>query len=395
MKIHKNLLLAVYNVIVAVINEAAYADKTIERTLKSNPKWGSKDRAFIAETSYDIIRYYRLLEYVAESSEDIWKIIAAYLCHRKTAIPEFDEFKTFSSLQFEARLKEACSDVGLRESFSNEWVSWFQSNYPDSYADELHALNQPAPLVLRVNTLRISKEKLFKMLVEAGRELTIDEGYPDALIASKKWNVFQDDLFKAGYFEIQDASSQRVAAFMELKPGMRVIDACSGAGGKCLHMAALMQNKGQIIAMDTGEWKLEELRKRARRAGVHCIEPRHIHSSKVIKRLHESCDRLLLDVPCSGTGVVRRNPDTKWKVNTAYVSRMAEVQKDLLHRYSLMLKPGGKMVYATCSILDLENSDQISYFCSEHPGFQLEEEIKISPFCSGFDGFYMARLKRI
>jgi 16S rRNA (cytosine967-C5)-methyltransferase len=395
MKLHRNLLQAVYQVIHSVMFESSYADRTIERTLKANPKWGARDRSFIAETSYDIIRHYRLLNSVAGDSEDLWAVIAAYLIYKNWNLPLYEEFSKVDRSVCLNRLKQAETNIGLSQSYTDEWVEWFMRDYPTTYKQELQALNEPAKLVLRVNTLKIEKSKLLRLCKDAGNELNELEGYEDALVAVRKWNVFQDPLFKSGFFEIQDASSQCVAPFMDLKPGMRVIDACAGAGGKTLHMAALMKNKGHIIALDTEAWKLEELRKRARRAGGQIIETRTIDSTKVIKRLHEGCDRLLLDVPCSGTGVIRRNPDAKWKIDNAYVHRMKDVQRDLLKRYSLMVRPGGKLIYATCSVLHLENSEQIAYFCSEHPGFQLEEEIKISPFSSGFDGFYMARLKKI
>ncbi|MBK9108417.1 MAG: RsmB/NOP family class I SAM-dependent RNA methyltransferase [Saprospiraceae bacterium] len=395
MKLHKNLLQAVYQIIHAVMFESGYADRTIERTLKANPKWGSRDRSFIAETSYDIIRHYRLLNQVSGNRNDLWNVIAAYLIYKNWNLPVYEEFSKVDRSEYLTHFKAAETNIGLSQSYTDDWVAWFKRDYPDTYEQELKALNEPAKLVLRVNSLKINKAKLKGLCDQAGNELQALEEYEDALLATRKWNVFQDPLFKSGYFEIQDASSQCVAAFMDLKPGMRVIDACAGAGGKTLHMAALMKNKGHIIALDTEGWKLEELRKRARRAGAQIIETRTIDSTKVIKRLHEGCDRLLLDVPCSGTGVIRRNPDAKWKIDQAYVERMLAVQRDLLNRYSLMLRPGGKLVYATCSVLHLENSEQIAYFCNEHPGFQLEEEIKISPFSSGFDGFYMARLKKI
>ena len=153
-----------------------------------------------------------------------------------------------------------------------------------------------------------------------------------------------------------------------------------------------MKNKGKVLCLDTESWKLEELRKRAKRNRVDIIETRPILNNKTIKRLFQRCDRLLLDVPCSGLGVLRRNPDAKWKVDRAYIEKVKLLQKQILMQYSEMLKPGGKLVYATCSILPSENSKQIAYFCTEQAHFQLEEESFISPAESGFDGFYMARL---
>jgi 16S rRNA (cytosine967-C5)-methyltransferase len=177
---------------------------------------------------------------------------------------------------------------------------------------------------------------------------------------------------------------------------MRVVDACAGAGGKTLHLATLMQNKGQLIAMDTEAWKLAELKKRAKRNGVHIVDPRPIESTKAIKRLYDSADRLLLDVPCSGLGVLRRNPDAKWKLSKDFIARVKVMQQDIIQRYARMVKPGGKLIYATCSVLPGENQDQVAAFLASEAGqsFRLEAERVILPQDDGFDGFFMARLVR-
>ena len=206
-------------------------------------------------------------------------------------------------------------------------------------------------------------------------------------------NVFKLPTFKEGKFEVQDASSQLVAPFTDVSPGMRVIDACAGGGGKTLHLASLMQNAGHIIAMDNDQRKLDELKRRARRAGATNIETRLIDSTKVIKRLNNSADRVLLDVPCSGLGVLKRNPDAKWKLNLDYIDRVRKIQQDILDRYSQMVKANGKLIYATCSILSSENQHQVNSFLSAHPNFALEEQKQIFP-SEGFDGFYMARMTR-
>ena len=175
-------------------------------------------------------------------------------------------------------------------------------------------------------------------------------------------------------FEVQDASSQKVAALLDPRPGMRVVDACAGAGGKTLHISALMEGKGTITAMDIFSGKLEELKKRARRAGASNITPKVIEGSKTIKRMKESADRLLLDVPCSGLGVLRRNPDAKWKLTPEFIDSVTQTQAEILSSYSAMLKPGGRMVYSTCSVLPRENGMQVARFLTENSGYKLLEE---------------------
>ena len=227
-------------------------------------------------------------------------------------------------------------------------------------------------------------------------ETDVLPNYSDALKLKERANVFKTQAFKDGWFEVQDASSQLVADFLDVKPGMKVVDACAGAGGKTLHLASLMENKGQIIAMDIYESKLKKLKVRARRNGVHNIEMKVIDSTKPIKKLHGKADRLLIDAPCSGLGVLRRNPDSKWKLEASFLDRIKNVQQDVLQNYSRMVKPGGKMVYATCSILPSENQLQVDNFLASESGkdFTFVKQKNIFAHKSGFDGFYMALLEK-
>jgi 16S rRNA (cytosine967-C5)-methyltransferase len=217
----------------------------------------------------------------------------------------------------------------------------------------------------------------------------------DALLAESRGELFINTAFKDGLYEVQDLSSQLVAPFLEPKAGMRIIDACAGNGGKTMHLAALMGNKGRILALDTEEWKLEHLKKRARRVGATIIETRQITTTKVIKRLDQSADRLLLDVPCSGLGIFRRHPDARWTLSMEQIQRLHETQRQILQSYSRMVKPGGMLVYSTCSILPSENQEQVQFFLQQPDcAFELVAEQTILPQERGFDGFYMARLLR-
>jgi 16S rRNA (cytosine967-C5)-methyltransferase len=374
--------------------EGGYADRLIEKALKSDKRWGSRDRSFIAETAYDIIRNYRLLNYCVDYRDHIPEIVGVYFVLKKIDLPDWEMFSNLDKETIFSRYEKAKNEFAVFHSYPDELVDLVKKELPDSYERELIALNKTASLILRANLLVTSRDALKTALSDREIPTHAIPEVPDALLVEQKFNVFKDPLFANGQFEIQDASSQCVAPFLKVQAGMRVIDACAGAGGKSLHIAALMQNKGKVLCLDTEDWKLQELRKRAIRNKVQIIETRHIQNNKVIKRVHESCDRLLLDVPCSGLGVLRRNPDAKWKIDQEFLKRVWQLQRDILHRYSEMLKPGGLMVYATCSILPSENSKQIAYFCEEHHHFQLEEEKIISPADSGFDGFYMARLKK-
>lgn len=399
-RLHPPLARAVVGTLVQIFGEQRKASKAIEFTLKSNRKWGSRDRAFIAENSYEIVRWWRLLHYLNGSTHDqnksdtLWSILGIHLKMKGYDLPNWTEFKAIANFDFSNRLKRAKEIRKVRESIP-DWIDKIGvQELGDAWDSELAALNKPADVFLRVNTSKTNKNDLLKSLIKDEVETEEVETVSTALRVLKRKNLFTTKSFKAGLFEVQDAGSQMISTFLDAQPGMRVIDACAGAGGKTLHLSNLMANKGSIIAMDTEEWKLAELKKRAKRNGAHNIEQRHIDSSKVIKRLKEKGDRLLLDVPCTGLGVLRRNPDAKWKIDPDYLDKLVKIQADILQRYSQMLRVGGKMVYATCSILKKENQDQVNKFLKENENFKLLNEKALTPLQNGFDGFYMALMEK-
>lgn len=397
MRLHRGTSEAVIESLKLIFEENRYADKVIEKVLKKNPRWGSRDRRFIAETTYDIVRWYRWFRELTQAKgTDFWKLLAAWCILSDVDLPAWDEFKGVSPKEVRERSKRTVYSRKIRESIP-DWLDELGEGElgKERWDRELSALNEEASVVLRTNTLKLSREALQKNLQEENIESLPLKDFPDALVLEERQNVFTSSAFKEGLFEVQDAGSQAIAPFLQVKGGMRVIDACAGAGGKTLHLAAIMNNKGRIVAMDTEQWKLDELQKRARRAGVSNMEARVIESGKTIKRLANSADRLLLDVPCSGIGVLKRNPDAKWKLSPEFVNKIKELQQHILHDYCDMLKPGGMMVYSTCSILPSENEKQVQQFLEEKKGaFSLVEEKHIFP-SEGFDGFYMALIRKI
>ena len=397
-KLHPLQMRYVAQALFTIFHEGRYADKVIEYTLKQNPKAGSRDRAFIAETTYQVVRYYRLyaeiLGHTPQTEADFWKICAIhFVVNGAVDLPEWVEFEGLDFKEIREKAAALATNRALRESIP-DWLDQLgATELGAKWDDTLHSLNQPARVVLRTNRLKTTRAELQKALQKEGFE-TAPEGDGDALVLERRQNVFQTQAFKNGLFEVQDFSSQLVARLLAPEPGMRVVDACAGGGGKTLHLAALMQSKGQLVALDTLAWKLDELRLRARRAGASNIETRPIENRKAIKRLYDSADRLLLDVPCSGLGVLRRNPDSKWKLQPDFIEKLRATQQEILQSYSPIVKDGGRMVYATCSILPSENEHQIQTFLASEAGkkFKLIEERKILPQDNGFDGFYMALL---
>lgn len=396
MKFYRNIFEAVVISTSKIFNENFYADKVIEKTLRQNPKWGSRDRKIIAETVYELVRWKRLylsiLDDEGTSIENIWKMVGVHFILQNLTLPNWNEFSNLNSEAIQNKKKEFSKIRKIRESIPDWLDERGYSELGDQWSNEISALNKQASVVIRTNEFLISRDELQTKLLEENIDTDKSVELPSALILNERKNIFKTISFKSGFFEVQDISSQLVALSLVIEPGMRIIDACAGAGGKTLHIATLLNNKGKVIALDTEAWKLNELKKRAGRNKLQNIETRLIESQKTIKRLKETADRLLLDVPCSGIGVLKRNPDTKWKLTNERINELILLQKDILSNYQVMLKPGGILVYATCSILPSENQYQIKSFLEMHKNFCLIEEKIISPSASGFDGFYIATL---
>lgn len=402
MRLHRNLVFAVVDGLDKIFNEKEYADKVVEKLLKRDKRWGARDRGFIAETLYEIVRWKRLYTLIAGvnppyNRENLWRVFAVWAVLRGHRLPDWKQLEGTPVRRIKGKFDELTKTRKYRESIP-DWMDELgvKELGEETWEKEIAALNEQADVILRVNTLKTDKKTLRKALEEDHIYTRDLKGYPNALVLEERANVFSTEAFKNGWFEVQDASSQLVAPLLQPEAGMRVVDACAGAGGKTLHLASLMENKGQIIAMDIYGNKLKELKRRARRNGAHNIETRSIDSTKDIKKLHNKADRVLIDAPCSGLGVLRRNPDAKWKLQPEFLDNIRATQQQILQDYSKMVKEGGRLVYATCSILPSENQDQVSAFLKSEGGkdFKLVKEQKILASKSGFDGFYLALLER-
>jgi 16S rRNA (cytosine967-C5)-methyltransferase len=402
MRLHRNLCFSVIDGLTLIFNEGNYADKVIQQLLKRDKRWGSRDRAFVAETTYDIVRWKRLYAEIAEVKEpftrdNLWRMFAVWATLKGIKLPDWTYFENTPTRKIKGKFDELSKIRKFKESIP-DWLDELGEKELGTtvWTKEIAALNEQADVILRVNTLKTTKEKLQAELFDQDIEGAFLPDYPNALKLKERANVFLTEQFKNGLFEVQDASSQLVAEFLNVKPGMRVVDACAGAGGKTLHIASIMENKGQIIALDIYENKLHELKRRAKRNGAHNIETRAIDSTKVIKKLYDKADRVLIDAPCSGLGVLRRNPDAKWKLQPDFIEKIKSTQQDILQQYSKMVKIGGQLVYATCSVLPSENQNQVDEFLTSESGknFIFVKDNKVFAHKSGFDGFYMALLER-
>lgn len=396
--LHPHLVDTVLTALRDIFAEGGYADKVIEKTTKAHPKWGSRDRRFFAEQIYEINRWWRKYWFLLGSEArfdktELLKLWAVHHLSKGLDLPAWPELEGFRL--DERRLKELESLRAVRESIPDWLDEWGAKEMGFEWDSILSSLNRKAPVDLRVNRLKRQvqqvQDELLREEIDTEKIATAEDG----LTLPERKNVFITKSFQMGHFEMQDRASQLVAPFLKLSPGLRVVDACAGAGGKSLHIAALMKNKGKLISMDIHEWKLKELRQRATRNGVDIIETKLVESSKTIKRLEKSADRVLLDVPCSGLGVVRRHPDTKWKLRPEDFATIHKLQAEILEDYSQMTKVGGLLVYATCSFLPSENERQVERFLAHHPDWKLEEQLRVNPDQGRGDGFFAARLVRI
>ncbi|MBL0329751.1 MAG: methyltransferase domain-containing protein [Bacteroidetes bacterium] len=398
MKLHKSLVSAVIETLQQIFVQGVYADKAVEQVLKQNSRWGSRDRRFIAENVYEMVRWWRFLVHTLDKGDGTdtphyYELFAAWQLLKEVELPDWEEFKGIEKTHILKNAEQVKKTRKYRESIP-DWLDEVATRELGEtvWEKEIHELNKEAQVVLRVNTLKTNSVQLKHLLAEQSIETFPVGDYPDALVLVKRQNLQNLTEYKQGLFEIQDASSQLIAPFLDLKEGMTVIDACAGAGGKSLHMAAMINNTGNIISMDVEERKLLELKKRADRGGVRIIKTQLINDAALLK-LKNTADRLLLDVPCTGLGVIRRNPDAKWKLSLEFIEGITKTQQQILQNYSQLLKPGGVMVYATCSILPSENQRQVETFLEKNKNFELIEDRKILP-SEGFDGFYMAKLKK-
>ncbi len=389
-----------------VLEDHKVASKVLEIIFKNNKKWGSKDRKAFAESFYEIVKWQLLIKKIVEKKFDpeLDSIVVFYLTQKNYIL---------ESVQDSEKQKKYLEVIAYSKTIDIKHLNSENSNLTDfekySFPENLHKivveeLDDPlsfykqsqleAPLFVRANSHLNNIKELRKKLESEGYETSEDSELPYGLMFKQKANVFKSESFKMGLFEVQDGGSQLISDFLKVEPGHFIVDACAGGGGKTLHLSNLSANKGRILSMDVHQWKLDELKKRARRNQCHNIETRLIESTKVIKRLKDKADRLLLDVPCTGSGVFRRNPDAKYKWSEESFRNIRLLQSKILSEYSVMVKPQGQMVYSTCSAFRSENQLQIQSFLTQNTNWSLEAEKTINVGENQFDGYYMARLIR-
>lgn len=389
-KIHRPLAEACVVLLGEVTGQGRVLDHVVARAFRENKRWGKRDRHFIAESLWEVVRWKRLLAELA-GDDDPRSLLAAAWLRLGREVPAWWSWPGAPASEILAQAaREAEFPRAVRESVP-DWLDGLgAADLGAGWDAELAALNRRAPVFLRVNTLHASFDEVRDWLRTEGVRVGEVAGAPEAL-RLPDGATLPKRLARDGRIEIQDAGSQQIVPMLGVEPGMRVVDACAGAGGKTLQIAAAMQGRGEIVALDVSERKLEALRVRAEAAGVRNLRVERWRSDTLC-RLNGWADRVLIDAPCSGLGTLRRQPDLKWRLSPERIAKLRRTQRKLLDHYPGMMRAGGRTVYATCSVLGVENEGQVAAFV-ERDGRRLpEEERRISVAETGWDGFYAVRL---
>lgn len=402
---------------------SAPTDKKLEQFFRRRKQMGSRDRAFVAETVYGCLRHLRSLAAsigvdLDDAQAQAEKLAFAFAIGHQgwpadifTGLREAPDGIAIVKRLHAFQLKQQSADV---QADMPDWL-WddLQEQFGPGEARKLAAaLNQPAPLDLRINPLKTARNKVAKVLAEAGFPATRCPWSPLGLRLGERKPLFQLPAFRDGLFEVQDEGSQLLSDIVAPKPGERVVDFCAGAGGKTLHMGALMENKGTLYAFDVDGKRLEGLKPRLKRSGLQNVRVQAIahENDDAVKRLRGTIGRVLVDAPCSGSGTLRRNPDIKWR--QLDLAALTALQQRILNAAAALVKPGGRLVYATCSLLVAENDAIAAEFAKTHNAFRRldatailqaqsialanagDKTLQLLPHRHGTDGFFAAVFER-
>jgi 16S rRNA (cytosine967-C5)-methyltransferase len=428
--------MAVLEIYEQVRREGARADQALQRVLRREKQLRSVERRAVSDAVYGLLRLQGRVDHLLQRALGTRKLALEKLATPTQHLLRYAAYLIVGERQsVDSAVGLAGPEVGpwhwalelvagpeplgapedpvdalAAETSLPRWLakSWSQQLGAAETRALAGALNQRAPLTVRANLLKNTREQLLATLRTEGSRVEPTRFSPWGVTFTGRTNVFALRAFKAGLFEVQDEGSQLIALACEARPGQVVVDACAGAGGKTLALASEMNNKGRLVACDRDGRRLDELRPRARRAGVHNWEARSVPESSDtrIADLRGSADVVLVDAPCSGLGALRRNPDARWRLDTDEVDSFPPRQREILERYAQLVKVGGRLVYATCSINRRENEEVRAAFLSAHPEFEPTQvlpettglgagaEVQLLPHRHGTDGFYIAALRR-
>lgn len=381
--------------------------EVITAGLRAARELSSSERRFVSDAVHDLLRFRRRLAFLAgpagAAGHGPEQLLDALIAERRTPAGSEERLAT---------LADPLERLAVGASFPDFLVRRFVDEYGLAGAGALcAALNQRAPLTVRANRIKCSREELAARLEALGIGSRPTPLAAHGLVLDTRQNVYSLAPFRDGWMELQDEGSQLIAELCAPPPRGTVIDACAGAGGKSLALAALLGNAGRVVAYDVSAVKLEELRKRARRAGLTNLGATAVPPEGGLPDTARPADRLLLDVPCSGTGALRRNPEARWRLTEQDLDELRAKQRSILETYAPLCAEGGRLIYATCSVLREENDQVISAFLEGHPAFEPVpakeilgreralalgdgEALRLLPHVHGTDGFFARVLRR-
>jgi len=392
------------------------ADVRLSAYFRDNRKLGVQDRAFIADLVYAILRRRRFLEYLAPGASPRRLVLACLVRVNGISPRELESFLRKPEIEWLRELKAKPAD-NLPPAVQAELPDWLWERLAAQYGEDAalalaRSLQQAAPLDLRVNRLNGQREAVLALFAKEGLAAVAMPYSPDGVRLKDKIALNKHVLFEKGVVEVQDEGSQLLALLVAPRRGEMVADFCAGAGGKTLALGALMANTGRLYAFDVADRRLANLKPRLARSGLSNIHPQLIASERDsrLKRLAHKFDRVLVDAPCSGLGTLRRNPDLKWRQSPMDITELTAKQARILEAAARLVKPGGRLVYATCSLLREENEGMVEQFLAQHPEFKVVSaaeilaqhkivldtgaSLKLLPHLHGTDGFFAAAMER-
>jgi 16S rRNA (cytosine967-C5)-methyltransferase len=353
------------------------ADAAMSRFFREHPKLGSRDRSVIAEAIFHALRHLATLGWVMQPAAPARapRLAALITLARQFGVDALDERALrgdASAVKHALAVKLAPAPASVRAELPH-WLFLAIADEYDDAAALMAALTEPAPLDLRVNLIKSDRATVLDELREHHVIAAPTRYSPEGIRLATKPGLTQWPAYREGRIEVQDEGSQLIARLLQPRRGEMVVDFCAGAGGKTLALGALMRSSGRLYAFDVNQRRLEGLGPRLRRSGLSNVHPIAIRNETDIrvKRLHGKCDRVLVDAPCSGSGTLRRNPDLKWRFDATELGRVNQVQGAVLAAAARLLRPGGRLVYATCSLLARENQQVIDAFLAGTPGFRV------------------------
>jgi 16S rRNA (cytosine967-C5)-methyltransferase len=412
MIVNSNLLRLAGVVLADVLSNTGPADVKLGWFFKQNRDLGTKDRAFIAESVYGVLRRKSFLSYVSDG-DDPRKLLVAWLVRvQGMSTRDLADSLTAQQKEWAQEIKAKKTD-DISKAMQADLPEWLWDKLVLQYGEEealtiARSMHQPASLDLRVNLVKATREDVIAKFASEKTEVNPTPYAPNGLRMPQKMTISRHVLFTDGKIEVQDEGSQLLAQLVAPRRGEMVADFCAGAGGKSLAMGALMRNSGRIYAFDVSEKRLQNLGKRLKRSGLSNLHSQLISSEAdpKLKRLNGKFDRVLVDAPCSGLGTLRRNPDLKWRQKPQDVLELSVKQTNILARAAKLVKSGGRLVYATCSLLQDENEVIADAFLKANPDFVLvpagpilqQQQInldtgsylKLLPHLHQTDGFFAA-----